>query len=325
MITSATVTGLARRVTIGTVTLNAAIDKRYVVDSLTPGSVVRVRECTCSAGGKGLNVSRVARLAGAGVVATGYLAGHAGCFIAEQIRALGVDDAFVEVPGESRSCINVVTRGTGETTELLEPGIEVTGADGERLRQAHEAMLDRVDVVTLSGSAPRGCPPEVYGPLVGAAREAGRPVIVDTSGAFLSAAVRSGPSVVKPNVAEARGLVGGAPAGPDDPVTLGRALVAGGVESAVISRGADGAVLVTASGAIEARPPEAAVVNTVGCGDAMVAALAIGLAAAIDPVDLITMSVAVASAASMSPGTGSFTMADLDHILDGGVRTRQIS
>lgn len=40
-----------------TVTLNAAIDKRYVVDDFKVGEVNRVRECTYVPGGKGLNVS----------------------------------------------------------------------------------------------------------------------------------------------------------------------------------------------------------------------------------------------------------------------------
>ena len=41
-----------------TVTLNAAIDKRYVVDDFKVGEVNRVRECTYVPGGKGLNVSQ---------------------------------------------------------------------------------------------------------------------------------------------------------------------------------------------------------------------------------------------------------------------------
>ena len=38
-----------------TVTLNAAIDKRYVVDDFKAGEVNRVRECSYVPGGKGLN------------------------------------------------------------------------------------------------------------------------------------------------------------------------------------------------------------------------------------------------------------------------------
>ena len=44
-----------------TVTLNAAIDKRYVVDDYKVGEVNRVRECSYVPGGKGLNVSKPAK------------------------------------------------------------------------------------------------------------------------------------------------------------------------------------------------------------------------------------------------------------------------
>ena len=64
-----------------TVTANAAIDKRYVVTSFDVGSVNRVKSAEFSAGGKGLNVSRTARIAGEDVIATGFLGGHAGEFV----------------------------------------------------------------------------------------------------------------------------------------------------------------------------------------------------------------------------------------------------
>ena len=38
-----------------TVTLNAAIDKRYVVEGYQVGEVNRVKECAYTPGGKGLN------------------------------------------------------------------------------------------------------------------------------------------------------------------------------------------------------------------------------------------------------------------------------
>lgn len=45
-----------------TVTLNAAIDKRYVVENFQVGEVNRVKECSYVPGGKGLNVSKPASI-----------------------------------------------------------------------------------------------------------------------------------------------------------------------------------------------------------------------------------------------------------------------
>src|SRR5512136_1536201 len=112
-----------------TVTLNVSIDRAYRVDELKPGDVMRVRECICTAGGKGLNVIRVAKIAGADVLATGFTGGHAGAFVREQLDQNGIPNDFVAVKGETRSCINIIEAKTGRQTEFLEPGFTVTPPD----------------------------------------------------------------------------------------------------------------------------------------------------------------------------------------------------
>ena len=90
-----------------TVTLNAAIDKRYVVDDFKAGEVNRVRECSYVPGGKGLNVSKPASIYGAEVVATGFVGGHAGNYIEDALKPFGIKGEFYHVDAESRSCINI--------------------------------------------------------------------------------------------------------------------------------------------------------------------------------------------------------------------------
>ena len=77
-----------------TVTLNAAIDKRYVVDDFKTGEVNRVRECSYVPGGKGLNVSKPAAIYGAEVVATGFVGGHAGNYIEDALKPFGIKGDF---------------------------------------------------------------------------------------------------------------------------------------------------------------------------------------------------------------------------------------
>ena len=90
-----------------TVTLNAAIDKRYVVEDFQVGKVNRVVECAYTPGGKGLNVSKPAAIAGAKVVATGFVGGHAGHYIEDELKPFGIESAFYHMKEESRSCINI--------------------------------------------------------------------------------------------------------------------------------------------------------------------------------------------------------------------------
>lgn len=90
-----------------TVTLNASIDKFYLVDALRPYEVARVREVNNTAGGKGMNVSRVAALAGEPVTAMGFVGGHNGALFESLIVEPGITKRFTHTAAETRCCINV--------------------------------------------------------------------------------------------------------------------------------------------------------------------------------------------------------------------------
>ena len=112
-----------------TVTLNAAIDKRYVVEGYQVGEVNRVKECAYTPGGKGLNVSKPASIAGAEVVATGFVGGHAGNYIEDALKPFGIKSEFYHLEAESRSCINIWDEVNHVQTEFLEPGFTLTEED----------------------------------------------------------------------------------------------------------------------------------------------------------------------------------------------------
>ena len=69
-----------------TVTMNPSIDTRYEVEHLVIDDVNRVTPQK-TAGGKGLNVSRVLVQLGDDVLATGLLGGHAGAYLGELMDA----------------------------------------------------------------------------------------------------------------------------------------------------------------------------------------------------------------------------------------------
>ncbi|MBE3573697.1 MAG: 1-phosphofructokinase, partial [Moorella humiferrea] len=80
---------------ITTVTVNTAIDKTYIVENFSPGGIFRVQRVMAQAGGKGLNVARVVKALGEEVVATGFIGGHNGRFIEENLAAEGIKGDFV--------------------------------------------------------------------------------------------------------------------------------------------------------------------------------------------------------------------------------------
>ena len=61
-------------------------------------------------------------------------------------------------------------------------------------------LLESVEVVAISGSLPAGLPVDYYASLVELANQAGKPVVLDCSGAALQAVLESPhkPTVIKP-------------------------------------------------------------------------------------------------------------------------------
>ena len=83
-----------------TVTMNPAIDTAYQLDKLVIDDVNRVSPKK-TAGGKGLNVSRVLCQLGDDVVATGLLGGHMGAYMGSLMDADGIKHDFTPIAGET--------------------------------------------------------------------------------------------------------------------------------------------------------------------------------------------------------------------------------
>jgi tagatose 6-phosphate kinase len=298
-----------------TVTLNAAIDKRYVVEDLKPGNVCRVKECTYSAGGKGLNVSRVAVIAGEEITATGFLGGHAGDYIVEALDGLNIKSDFVHISGESRSCINIYDETNHTQTEFLEPGVYVTEANVEEMLKKFLALIDSASVVAISGSVPKGVDSTLYQQMIRIAREHHKKVILDTSGKLLEEALSSKPTMIKPNIDEIRMLTGRELNSREDLIKAALELRKSGIEVVVISCGADGSLIACEEGVYQAVVPKIEAVNTVGCGDSMIAGFAAGFSRGLPMAETIKLASAISAANAMRMETGFFMPKDMEALL----------
>ncbi len=297
-----------------TVTLNASIDKLYMIKRLDPYTVMRVEKVINTAGGKGMNVARVAAGLGEKVTATGFVGGFIGQYFESLITEANIRRAFTHVASETRSCINGWDMTKNESTEYLEPGAPVTGEEVERFYEDFARELAHADVVTLSGSLPEGMPKDAYGRLIALCRDAGKRVLLDTSGEALKRAVKALPTLVKPNKDEIAQLLGHEVRDFDEVVGAARKLYETGVALVAVSLGAEGALLVSRDGAWHGRPPRITPVNTVGCGDGMLAGFAVGLGRGLHPKEMLRLAVAVSAAGALSMATGGYDPADFDRI-----------
>lgn len=298
-----------------TVTLNAAIDKRYVVESLQPGSVSRVKECTYSAGGKGLNVSRVAAITGEDVTATGFAGGHAGNYIIEALDGLNIKSDFVHISGESRSCINIYDETNRTQTELLEPGVFITDANEEDMLKKYIKLIDTCSVVAISGSVPKGMDSSLYQKMISIAKEQNKKVILDTSGKLLEESLKAKPTMIKPNMDEIKMLTGKELNSREELIKAAQELQKSGIEVVVISCGSDGSLAACEEGVFQAFVPKIEAVNTVGCGDSMIAGFAVGFSKGMSVPETLKLASAISAASAMRMETGFFRIKDMEELL----------
>lgn len=298
-----------------TVTLNAAIDKRYVVEGYKVGEVNRVKECAYTPGGKGLNVSKPAAISGAEVVATGFVGGHAGNYIEASLAPFHIKSAFYHLEAESRSCINIWDEVNHQQTEFLEPGFTVTEEDFQGFMDKFKNLVKDADVVAMSGSVPKGLDGTAYQQLVKTVKEAGKKVILDTSGRLLEMGIEALPTMIKPNIDEIRMLTGKSCDDLSDIIEAAKEIHKRGVEIVAVSLGGDGSLVVCADGVFRAKVPKIDAVNTVGCGDSMIAGFALGLSEDLEIQEVLRKASAISAAAALREETGFYVKEDMEAIL----------
>ncbi|CRS97546.1 tagatose-6-phosphate kinase [Streptococcus equi subsp. equi] len=300
-----------------TVTLNPSIDISYPLNRLTLDTVNRVDRTTKTAGGKGLNVTRVLAEAGQSVVATGFIGGKLGDFVIHQLQEQGISNQFFKIKGETRNCIAVLHEGM--QTEILEAGPYIDMDEAEGFLNHMSIIAKQFDVLTFSGSLPKGLAAHYYQDLITMARVYGSKVVLDCSGAPLKAVLagKDKPTVIKPNLEELEDLIG-------QPVTLDEERLISllsqplfeGIEWIIVSLGAQGAFAKHHNRFYRVTIPKIEVVNPVGSGDATVAGIAWALAEGDDDETLLKKANVLGMLNAQETRTGHVNMAHFDELFD---------
>ncbi|MFM9590928.1 1-phosphofructokinase [Streptomyces scabiei] len=291
-----------------TVTPNPSLDRTYEVPSLDRGEVIRATGERMDPGGKGVNVSRAVAAAGRRTVAVLPLGGAPGALVADLLDAQGIEVARVPVAGATRSNI-ALAEADGVLTKINAPGPDLSATERELLLEAVRARSADASWIACCGSLPRGLDPSWYAELVARAHTAGARIALDTSGPALLAALRERPDVVKPNAEELAEAVGRPLSTVGDAVKAAEELRERGAGVVLASLGADGQLLVDASGAWFGTARVDAVRSNVGAGDSSLAGFLI--AGGHGP-EALASAVAHGAAAVQLPGSVMPTPRDLD-------------
>lgn len=179
--------------------LNMAVDKTVYLEEFRRGHIHRFPSALTLPGGKGVNVARVLKTLGEPCLIMGFIAGHNGSWIEENLRRSGFKAELIRhYSGESRICYSVAD-GKGFSTDFNEDGPAVDSASQEKFLSAFEKRLAAASFVSLSGRSVRGLKKRFYRRLAAMARKKGVPFFADLSGAPLRDILSEGAVAVKIN------------------------------------------------------------------------------------------------------------------------------
>jgi 6-phosphofructokinase 2 len=186
-------------------------------------------------------------------------------------------------------------------------------------------LIPRPAFVVGSGSLPSGVPDDFYARVARIAKGLGAKMVLDTSGPALKHALDEGVYLVKPNLGELRGLLGGSLADETARAAAACGLVqTGAAELVALSLGDEGALLATSAEAYRALPLKVELASAVGAGDSFLGGMVWALAEGKPAIEAFGYGVAAATAAVLNEGT-ELCHADDVHRLYAQVRIEPIA
>jgi tagatose 6-phosphate kinase len=297
-----------------TITLNPAVDTRYEIDNVMVGEVNRVINKVESPGGKGLNVSNVLNKLGANVIATGFLGGTKGEFIKKKLEEKEIYQDFQCVLGETRTCMAIIDNDK-KITEILESGNPVSSNEKEEFLEKYSKLLEKVEIVDMSGSLPKGVPSTFYKELIEIANKMNKKVILDTSGEALKEGIKANPYLIKPNVDEMEFLLGKKIENIDEVIKNAKEIQKNGVSNVMVTLGGDGGLLITKDSVYQGTFPKVNIENTVGSGDSSVAGFIYGLSKNMSLEESFKYALACGTSNAMLKNTGDIDLDTVSRLL----------
>ena len=296
------------------VCLNPCLDKTYSLPAFALDAPNRVTPERTDLGGKGVNVARVVCTLGG----DGHLVGFddGSHQVARAMEKEQVPARLIALPGDLRVNLKIQDQAAGRTIEINEQGPRVSAEQMESMLQAVLEEAQPGCWVTLSGSLPAGVSPDCYARMCRVLKEKGCRVAADCDGEALRRVLEEEPDLIKPNAQEFFALTGTDPGDERRAAEACRQLIGKGVSRVCLSRGAEGAMIVTGQGAwrCDAAPVRARAVQ--GAGDTMLAALLLALEREWPAGEALRFATAAAGASVMRPGSLLCRAEDVRALLD---------
>lgn len=295
------------------VCMSPCVDVTVEVDALNVGKTNVVKRKALSLGGKALNVAIGAKRLGGDAYVTGLMYKENGYMFENALKDEGVPFTFAWNEGRVRENYKFIDRRS-MLTEVNDIGGEIGEARKEEILNMVRTLSTQSSVTVLSGGLPRGVNPTYYADLVKSV-DAKSFKVVDTTGQRMFAALKEGVDLVKPNIDELEDTLGKRITCKEDMLAGCYELLDRGAKIVLLSLGRQGAVITDGTQSYHCKSINVAVNSTVGAGDAMVAAAALGLERGAPLQDLLRTGVAAGTARVMTVGDSSFSKEKYSEVL----------
>jgi 6-phosphofructokinase 2 len=240
--------------------------------------------------------------------------GATGGLLAKLLSDKAVPFWQVPIAASTRESFTVNESSSGRQYRFVLPGPQLSLREQAHCLEQLRMSARSAEFVVASGSLPPGVQTDFYQRVADICRHLGARLIVDTSGRGLKH-ISSGVFLLKASVRELRECVGRPLATEAEQLAAAHELVSSGrAQVVLVSLGSHGALLATqhASQRFSAIPMPGG--SGVGAGDAMVAAIAVGLSRGWSLAKSVRLGIAAGAAMLMTPGTAACDRADVDKL-----------
>ncbi len=284
-----------------TLTINPSVDRNVFVDRLVFEDRAYILSRSDSAGGRGINASRVIHSFGAKTLAIAICGGANGERFEKLLSKSDFPAKLVRIGREIRTNFTVTDR-QGLAVKMNEPGPRITPEELKSVERVVDSRLETASWLMLCGSIPPGVSSDFYNKLIRRARDRKVKTLLDTDGDALLHGVEAGPTAVTPNQQEAERLLNRALLTRAHFTEAASRIKAMGAESVLLSLGSRGVVAIDENQLIEVLPPRIDAVSPLGAGDALAAAFVWAAAKKKDFADCVRWGVAAGTASAKLPG-----------------------
>ncbi|SMP56475.1 fructose-1-phosphate kinase [Sphaerochaeta associata] len=185
-----------------TICLSPTFQKMLYFNSFHENEVNRCFEYNLRASGKGINVTRGLSYFGHDTLCLTQLGG---CRIEEYLDLChqeNINIKYVDSKAQIRTCTTIINRGGHTSTELIEENSVVSPCVGEEVLALFRKEILGRDAVVISGTKAPGFEDSIFPQMVRQAKELGKLVVLDIKGEDLKNCLQFHPDIIKPNLSE---------------------------------------------------------------------------------------------------------------------------